>query len=177
MKKVLILFCLITFLRCGDNSKNENTGVVESVLIEEDELFFDSGNQNESAEIFRIRFLDSNKNNCAKFNLGDELFVDITYPNSFKRTTFNLYELLLMEANKGWSLASLMVPYSDYTERDGGIEIKIVLENNDDMKQTIDFYKEEIDKKGRLKLYVDLKDNSFFLQSKSDTIFLLTRRN
>ena len=62
--------------------------------------------------------------------------------------------------------------YSEYIEKENGIEIKINLTDNEDMKLTIDFFKEEIDSLGRLKIYVDLKNVNFYLQSESDTIYL-----
>ena len=166
----LLSLCLLFLGSCHEKSEKDQPDNL--VARNETPLTFHPDENDEVEELFQIKFLDSNKSICSEFELGQTIFADITYPNHFKRTTFNLHELLLTEANSGWSLGTLMVSYSEYIEKENGIEIKINLTDNEDMKLTIDFFKEEIDSLGRLKIYVDLKNVNFYLQSESDTIYL-----
>jgi hypothetical protein len=176
MKKrfLLLSLCLILLEGCQEKPEKDQPG--NSVEENETPLTIHTDENEEVEELFQIKFLDSNKSICSEFELGQTVFADITYPNHFKRTTFNLHELILNEANRGYSLASLMVNYSEYIEKEKGIEIKINLKDNEDMKLTIDFFKNEIDSLGRLKIYGDLKNDSFYLQSESDTIYLLVNK-
>jgi hypothetical protein len=172
MKRRLLLLSLCLLL-LGCHEKPEKNRSVNLGARHETPLTILPDENEEEEKLFQIKFLDSNKSICSEFEIGQTVFANITYPNHFKRNTFNLHELILNEANRGYSLASLMINYSEYIEKKNGIEIKINLKDDQDLKLTIDFFKNEIDSLGRLKIYGGLKNDSFYLQSKSDTIYLL----
>ncbi len=165
-----IYMYLVVSLLCFSCSEE-----IKEVTLNNEDLINSSTavNINKSVVIkdFKTSFLDTDKTTLLKEVTTDqEFYIKIEYPDNFKRTTFNLHELWLVD-NGGRAFQSIMIPYSDFEENNEGMLIKYIIENDENYKLNSNLYKSMYDvENGKMQLKVSLHDSSLGLPCLSDSI-------